>query len=99
MTQRAKDLIRASYTNNPQQVTSFIDRYQIDFWLIDNDSFTSQYLIDNAWLNQFRSETQTAIANLEQNERSLLQIKSDRCSIFRTEQLNLLDAKCVRSQN
>ena len=95
--QRAKDLISASYSFEPEEVIAFIDHYEIDFWLVDNDSFTSQYLTNNLWLNQFRSETQQAITNLEQNKRSLLETKSDRCSVFKTKKLNLLDAQCLRN--
>lgn len=93
--QRAKDLIQAQYSNSPTEIKEFIDKYQINLWLIDNNAFTTQYLENNSWLNQFKPETNNAINNLEKRDRLVIQKIGDLCNIFQTSKLNLVDAKCL----
>ena len=95
MRQRAKDLIQAQYSSSQQEINRFIVKYKIDLWLVDKDAFDIQYLKNNFWLNQFQPETNNAINHLQENNKLLIQNKSDRCTIFQTEKLNLLDAKCI----
>ena len=92
--QRTKDLIQAQYSHTQADLTQFVQKYQLDLWLIDRDAFTIDYLKHNGWLQQFQPETQNAITNLQQTK-PLIASKSDRCSVFQTAKLNLLDAKCV----
>jgi hypothetical protein len=97
--QRAKDLIQAQYSFNLTEISQLITKYQIDLWLVDKNAFTSQYLNSNSWLNQFQPETKNAINNLQQNKKLIIPNKSDRCTIFQTSKLNLLDAKCLMNSN
>ena len=97
--QRAKDLIQAQYSNELAEIKEFIDKYQIDLWLIDNNAFTTQYLENNSWLNQFQPEISNAIDNLKKQERLLIKSKSEYCTIFKTEQQYLLTSKCLISEN
>ena len=92
--QRTKDLIQAQYSYTQADVTQFVEKYQPDFWAIDKNAFEVDYLKDNSWLQQFQPETQNAIANLQQGKPAIVD-KIDRCSIFTTAKLNLLDARCV----
>ena len=93
--QRAKDLILAQYAYSQTEIEQFIDKYNVDLWLIDKDAFTTQYLESNSWLNQFQPETKKAIALLKQDNKSLIASKISECSIFQTDKLNLLNAKCL----
>lgn len=93
--QRARDLIKAQYSSSSTEVQNLIEKYQIDLWLIDKNAFSQEYLRDNLWLRQFQPETNQAIANLNQASKLIIKQQSDRCSIFQTEKLNLLDAKCL----
>ena len=95
--QRTKDLIQAQYSDRQTQIDRFIDKYQIDLWLVDKNAFSSEYLINNAWLNQFQPEISKALSFLKQNNQPIVATKIDRCSIFQTESLNLLDARCLSS--
>lgn len=92
--QRTKDLIQAQYSSSPAILAQFIQKYQVDLWLLDQDAFAVEYLSNNSWLNQFQPETKNAISLLEP-KKSLIISKIDRCSIFRTRKLNLLDAQCI----
>ncbi|MBE9047506.1 hypothetical protein IQ255_24405 [Pleurocapsales cyanobacterium LEGE 10410] len=92
--QRTKDLIQAQYSSSQAELERFIQQYQIDLWLIDQNAFTIPYLKDNLWLKQFQPEADRAIASIQQKQ-PLIVSKLDRCSIFQTAELNLLDTKCI----
>ena len=91
--QRTRDLIQAQYSSQTD-LERFIRKYQIDLWLLDRQAFTVEYLESNSWLNQFPLEIQNAIASLQQSQPAILS-QRDRCSIFQTTELYLLDAKCL----
>ena len=95
--QRTQDLITAQYSPNIKDVRRFIDRYDIDLWLLDRSSFTPEYITQNDWLKQFTAEIQPAIDNLKNGQPAILQ-KGDRCSIYSTADLNLLDTKCLKNR-
>ncbi|MDJ0572025.1 MAG: hypothetical protein QNJ53_23670 [Pleurocapsa sp. MO_192.B19] len=93
--QRTKDLIEAQYSLNQAEVNKFIQKYNIDLWLLDKDAFRVEYLSDNSWLEQFQPETNKAISNVKQTQESILSNKIDRCNVFQTATLVLLDAQCI----
>ena len=93
--QRAKDLIHAQYSYSQTEIEQFINKYKIDLWLIDKDAFTTQYLKNNAWLNQFQPETKNAINKLNNSDRLFVQNQEDRCAVFKTPQLYVLDTRCM----
>ncbi|MEM9117020.1 MAG: hypothetical protein AAGD09_03965 [Cyanobacteria bacterium P01_F01_bin.56] len=108
---RVGDLIDAQYSDNLEAVQDFIRRYDINFWLLDDKSFSPDFLADNKWFNQHQPEAQAAIAQLSDREAApiLEQAKTD-CTVFETtlqgkalarlserdaERLWLLDASCL----
>lgn len=93
--QRAKDLIKAEYSDDPEEVKQFIREYDLDLWLLDKNTFTVEYLKSNGWLMQFQPEANSAIAILEQSKRSILSTKINSCQIFQEAELILLDAQCI----
>ena len=97
--QKAIALIEATYSSDLDTVKKFIDRYQIDFWLIDNSSFNSEYLTSNDWIMQHQPVAQNAVANLQQNQIPALQLIKDKCSVLETKDSQLIDTQCILSQN
>lgn len=97
--QRAKKLIQAQYSFNQAEISQFIQEYQINLWLLDKNAFTSKYLEKNSWLKQFQPETDKAIASLQQATMPIVSSKIEQCSIFQTEELDLLDAQCIINQS
>lgn len=93
--QKTRDLIKAQYSTSQAEIKQIIEQYQIDLWLIEQNAFDSNYLPHNPWLKQFQPITDQAIATLAQNQQPIMLTQSDRCSIFRTDKLNLLDAQCL----
>ena len=93
---RTKDLIQAQYSFNLADLKQMIDRYQIDYWLLDSDAFTPEYLTNNDWLIQFELEIKQAIANFKQAKQQPV-IKSfiEQCRVFQTPDSNLLSSRCL----
>jgi len=95
MRQRVEALIQAQYTLDPAQVSAFIDRYDIDLWLLDAAAFEANYLAKNRWLRQFQPMTAAAIATLSQSAVPVVQQSIEACTIFQTPRWTVLDATCV----
>ena len=92
--QRTQALIQAQYSPSLEELKRFIQQYKVDLWLLDRSAFTRQYLTQNDWLNQFQPEVQSAIANLTTQQPAIVK-NIERCSVFKTNQLNLLTAECL----
>jgi hypothetical protein len=92
---KVRDLITAQYSNNLQTVKQFIQQYNITFWLIEEDSFTTKYLTENSWLKQYQLEYRKAIANLENNFIPIVAASQDTCQVLTTEQFKVIETKCL----
>ncbi len=93
--QRAVDLIEAQYSSDRQTVKEFIQRYGIDFWLIERSSFTPEYLEGNRWFSDRPSVTPQAIASLKQGKISAIATLENTCSVFTDPRYIVLDTKCI----
>ncbi|MGV2828300.1 hypothetical protein [Myxosarcina sp. GI1(2024)] len=96
--QRTQDLIAAQYSNNLEVIQTFIDKYNLDMWLLDRDAFTVNYLENNNWLMQFQPQAKRAIAFLQQNSQPVLITKFEGCRMFENDNLILLSAKCIENE-
>lgn len=92
---RTKNLIAAQYSLNQAEVNQFIQKYNIDLWLLDQNAFQVEYLLHNPWLKQFKPETENAILSFKQVKKPILATKVPECKIWRTTELIALDAKCM----
>ncbi|NET59443.1 MAG: hypothetical protein F6K47_25860 [Symploca sp. SIO2E6] len=91
---RVLDLIKAQYSPNLAEVQEFIAQYKVDFWLLDLDAFTPEYLAENQWLQQFKPVVKEAQIGLEEGRLPALTLRED-CLVFQTEGLVVLEAGCV----
>jgi hypothetical protein len=98
MGQRIKDLIAAQYSSKTQAIANFIEKYNISLWLLDRHAFTKEYLQSNRWLKQYQPETNRAINLLQSQQKTVLELQSDRCAIFQNKTHLLLDTKCLKSK-
>ncbi|MEG4858934.1 hypothetical protein QUB75_15140 [Microcoleus sp. K1-B6] len=92
--QRLNDLIRAQYTPDQAVLQNFINQYGVDFWMLDRNALTLQYIKDDGWLNQFDS-TPEARLSLEQGKIPALASAITSCAVFHNEILVVLDASCI----
>jgi len=93
--QRVTDLLQAQYSSNLEAAQQLVQQYGVDFWLLDQEAFTSPYLANNRWLRQFQPVAQEAQTRLEQGITPAIAQTVPRCTVLRTERLILLDAACV----
>jgi hypothetical protein len=93
--QRAVDLIEAQYTTDITLVKNFITKYNITHWLIENSSFTPEYIADNKWLKQHQTVAQNALKNLEQGIIPVISKAQNNCNIFKSDRFTVLDSKCL----
>ena len=93
--ERSINLIHAHYSPNLDEVEQFITEYDIDFWLIEEGTFTVPYLENDRWIMQYQPEASQAIAQLEEGIPPALATVRDRCTVFRTHQFAVLDSICI----
>lgn len=103
--QRIADLIRAQYSQDLAEVQNFIQKYGVDFLLVDRLAFTPKYMATNRLVRQFLQKqmeddrvvrvTTEAVARLEQGTIPALSSVMERCSAFETKNLVVLQATCI----
>ena len=99
--QRTIDLIEAQYSPNLELVQNFIQKYGIDFWLLERTAFATSYLAENhrslnqVWIRQYQPAADIALANLEEGTVPTLAKLTPSCSVFETEKFIVLQADCI----
>ena len=92
--QRVSDLIRAQYTDDRSVLQNFIKTYGVDFWMLDRNALTLQYVEDYGWIDDFDS-TPEAIASLKQGKIPVLASAMTSCAVFHNEILVVLETACI----
>ena len=92
--QRLNDLIRAQYTPDRAVLQSFINSYGVDFWMLDRNALTLEYVKDEGWLNQFDSIPEARLS-LEQGKIPALASAMTSCAVFQNQIVVVLDASCI----
>jgi hypothetical protein len=93
--QRAIDLLDAQYSPALSQVQSFIQKYGVDFWLLERAAFRPEYVANNPWFTQFQPTAAETVARLEQGTIPALQRIIQQCSVFEIENFVVLQATCI----
>lgn len=102
--QRAQDLIRAQYSPDLSTVQAVIQKYGIDYWLLDRAYLlTTQmsrpgYVRTDQWLRQFQPVLSQAQAQLDEGRTPALVNAIDRCAVLEAEPLIVLEATCLWAQ-
>ncbi|NET24029.1 hypothetical protein [Okeania sp. SIO1I7] len=95
--QRAKDLIQAQYTSNPEEVNNFIQKYGIDFWLLDLTAYNPRYVADKELIRQY-DLAETIIYQLEQNMIPALSVTIENCKVLTSKRIVLLPTSCIQNE-
>ncbi|NJL88172.1 MAG: hypothetical protein HC886_22940 [Leptolyngbyaceae cyanobacterium SM1_1_3] len=95
--QRVLALSAAQYSSDPQQLRQFIGQFGADFWLLDKQSFTPEYVTENRLLREF-SQTDRVLQGLENPELVLPNLIAS-CTALETDSRVLLDAHCIAQQS
>ena len=107
--QRVLDLTQAQYSENLADVKTFIQKYQIDFWLLESGAFTPEYIESNSLLRQYYQSdlnqdklvkiTKDIFQNLKQENVPALSKIVPNCSAATIQNFVILDAKCILVNN
>lgn len=95
--QRTIELIQAQYSQDLTDVQKLIQKYGIDFWLLDRAAFTPEYVASDRWIQQYQPLATQVIAQMQQGVPALSKI-TESCSVFATKGLVVLPADCIQTQ-
>ncbi|WP_017325149.1 hypothetical protein [Synechococcus sp. PCC 7336] len=96
--QRTLDLFAAQYTLSPNRVVQFLNDYNVGFWLLDRNAFTTSAITGSDWLKQFQPIAAEAIATLDAGDRPALMAAMGTCSVFESEAQIVLSADCIKTE-
>ncbi|PIG91475.1 hypothetical protein [Gloeocapsopsis sp. IPPAS B-1203] len=96
--QQTLDLIQAQYSQDLTDVQKLIQKYNIDFWLLETNAFTPDYIASNRWIQQFQPLATNTIQQLQQTVPALSNITA-RCTIFEVDRFVVLQAQCIQKQS
>ncbi len=100
---RVIELLHGLYSTESTKLIQLIDRYRIDFLLIEQDFMQPDYLQQD-WLvhSSFRAEVEEIIHRLSINELPIIAHWIRNCTVASTvtstESLSLIDAACIKQQ-
>ena len=103
--QRVIDLTQAQYSKNLEKAKTFIQKYGVDFWLLETKAFTPEYIKKNSLLKQYYGSnldqdklvkiTKDIFQGLEQGNVPALSKTMPNCSVAKIQDFVVLDAKCI----
>jgi hypothetical protein len=97
MQQRIVDLLAAQYSPDLATLQAVIQKYGIDFWLIDQQFASPNYLAQQDWLlnSSFASSVQATIRQLEQGSVPAISQTLASCADISENNLIVLKATCI----
>ncbi len=96
--QRTFKLIEAQYSQDLTDVQQFIQKYGIDFWLLDANAFTPEYVASDRWLQQYQPLATKVITQMQQGYTPVLSKLTD-CAVLTTKGLVVLQAECIQAKS
>lgn len=87
-----------------KKLRNFIQKYDIDFFLINRQRLLQPLLSDNSedeeirinrWINQFQPAADEATAAAKQGKIPALAKLVPKCTVFENETLIVLESKCI----
>lgn len=99
MQQRVVDLLQAQYSPDPTVVQQIIDRYGIDYFLIERAAFSPDYLLGKNWLVHSSAQATVAevVNNLQNGVQPAVLEKLDTCDVLSADSWVLLETQCVKT--
>lgn len=89
-----QDLIQAQYSLDLAEVKKFINKYDVDFWLIDPLSFTEKE-VNNKFIQQYQSAATKARKNIESRKVPVLSNFQQKCAVWQQNGYALLSTECI----
>ena len=95
--ERVSNLIDAQYSADIEQLAGFIEKYGVNYLLVDRDAFAPEYITSDKWIMQYQPAAKDAVARLRQGVRPALSQLIESCKVYETENMVLISAECVTS--
>lgn len=96
---RVKDLMEAMFSENRQSLIKFIEQYEIDFFLIEEDTFLAgSFAENNAWSSDYDDIVEPIKNKRGLESKSALASLTHTCTVLKTKDMLVLDAKCLIKQ-
>jgi hypothetical protein len=98
--ERAVDVLRAQYSADPEVAIAVIQRYAIDYWVLDDDAYDTTYLEDH-WTRQYLADLDLANLAIQHdrqpasNTTVAMQQHISTCTVAQQHRLIVLDAACL----
>jgi hypothetical protein len=101
MKERAIALINAQYSSDLTVTKNVINKYGIDFLIIERHAFDPNYLLKQEWLirSSFKDIVFNANDRIKNGEKPALEKYRDRCTSLATKNLIVLDTACLSKIN
>lgn len=94
--QRAEDLILAQYSSNIEAVKQFIEKYNINFWMIQPNAFSINYVRQNNQISQLNAEAAIIVQNqLEAGIEPILSTLAKNCTVLQINDIIVLETDCI----
>jgi hypothetical protein len=94
---RTLDLIRAQYSPDRARVGEFIQKYGVDFWLLERTALQPDYIEANRWLRTLEPAAETLLEAVERGTHPALASVVEQCSVMEAANLVVLEAQCLMS--
>ncbi len=98
ISQRILALIEAQYSADATKIKEFIDKYSVDFWLIDKNAFSLEYIQKKDWLVAFTPESVPALKSFQQGEIPAVLSTMTTCTVLQEKNIKLLATRCILEQ-
>ncbi|MEB3280641.1 MAG: hypothetical protein VKK42_17145 [Lyngbya sp.] len=96
MKQRTEALIQAQYSPKLEEVKRFIQEYEIDFWMLEENALTLDFVQQEDSLKKLSpTVTEQVEKNLKAGQKPILSTLSDRCTVLQVQEYIILDANCI----
>jgi hypothetical protein len=95
VTRRSEALIQAQYSPSSADLRTFIQDFGVDFWLLEQEAFSPQFVQQDAWLRQYPPLDEKVFEALDLGIRPALMTAQETCKVLEESSLILVDARCI----
>lgn len=93
--QRQKDVMVAHYSPAGRDLKRVIETYDINFFLLDPEVFTPEYVGDDEWRRETQPFATQVVERLEKGETSALEQLAPKCTVLEADGMSIVDADCL----
>ncbi len=93
--EKAIALIDAQYTPNLTELRQFIQTYSIDYWLLEPNAFTADYIAQHRWLRQYPDTRDRVLKQLQTGKIPALAQRLNTCPTQAIDRAIVVPTACL----